>query len=162
MTLPIRLDILPQPTKLRKHCLEIDIMYRLCRLRPRCQATTRIADAGCRTAYEGDYAVAMMVQPEQDHQGEEMTEMERRGGGVNAGVEAQFARFKETVESIAIPLTYLSAEAALLYIYMVPRSRVFRLPSYLIYVSTLLEHSQYALLLLLLLLLLHDIVVEAF
>ena len=59
-------------------------------------------------------------------------------------------------------MTYLSAEAALLYIYMVPRSRVFRLPSYLIYVSTLLEHSQYALLLLLLLLLLHDIVVEAF
>ena len=88
MALPIRLDIPPQATKLRKHRLEIDIMYRLCRLRPRCQATTRIADAGCRTAYERDYAVAMVIQPEQDHKGEEMTEVERRGCRVNAGVEA--------------------------------------------------------------------------
>ena len=41
--------------------------------------------------------------------------MERRGCGVNAGVEAEFARFKETAERIAIPFTYLSAEAALLH-----------------------------------------------
>ena len=88
MALPIRLDIPPQSTKLRKHRLEIDIMYRLCRLRTGCQPPARIADTGCRTAYEGDYAVAMVVQPEQDHKGEEMTEMERRGCGVNASVEA--------------------------------------------------------------------------
>jgi hypothetical protein len=47
--------------------------------------------------------VPTMVEPEKDHEGEKVTEMEGRRGGIHAGVEAYLARVEQPIQSVTIP-----------------------------------------------------------
>lgn len=93
---------LPNLVDLREHCFEVGLRDSFGSFGARRQATTWIADSGCRSTDQADSMVAVMVQPEEHHDREQMSKMEGRGCRVDARVEAYFARAEEPIESIAV------------------------------------------------------------
>jgi hypothetical protein len=68
----IRGSILPHPPNLFVQRLEIRFLHRTLSPFARGQAAAWVADASCSAAYKGDGVVAVVVEPEEDHDGEEV------------------------------------------------------------------------------------------
>lgn len=93
---------LPKLIDLCEHCLEIGLCDGFGGFGARCQAAAWITDLCCGSTYQADSMVAVMIQPEEHHDWEQMSKMEGWSCRVDASVEAYFARAEKAIESIAV------------------------------------------------------------
>ena len=93
---------LPKLVDLCEHCLEIGLCDGFGSFGARCQATAWITDLRCRSTYQAEGMVTVMIQPEEHHNREQMTKVEGWRCWVDASVEAYFPRAEELIESIAV------------------------------------------------------------
>lgn len=79
-------------------------MYR--RLCPfaRGQTATRVADASCCAADKRYGMMAVVVEPEEDHQREKVAQVKRRRSGIDASINADLFRLEELVKGIAVAI----------------------------------------------------------
>jgi hypothetical protein len=98
----VRGSVLPHSPDFFVQRLEVRFLHRsLCPF-ARGQAAAGITDTSCCAADERDGVVAVVVEPEEDHYGEEVAQMEGRRGGINTGVDADLFCLEDFVEDIAV------------------------------------------------------------